>query len=133
MNLNFSANMAGFCRDSHICVLHVCIILYRRNLCDCNYMNASTQNVIECMYACMYMHACMLATCVLQACYMHATLIMHFTCIQHHYTMHVYQTCMYMLCNMHVTCITFRVGLPQFDSGVRSQTHGISVSYIHKL
>ena len=56
------------------------------------------------------MHACMLATCVLQACYMHATLIMHFTCIQHHYTMHVYQTCMYMLCNMHVTCITFRVG-----------------------
>ena len=60
-------------------------------------------------YVCM--HACMLATCVLQACYMHATLIMHFTCIQHHYTMHVYQTCMYMLCNMHVTCITFRVGI----------------------
>ena len=29
MNLNFSANMAGFCRDSHICTLkdHITILL----------------------------------------------------------------------------------------------------------
>ena len=97
-----------------------CIYIYyiRCNLycnCNCMHVHACTYVYRTCIIIIMHMHACMLATCVLQACYMHATLIMHFTCVQHHCTMHVWQTCMYMLCNMHVPCITFRVGCICFN------------------
>ena len=48
MNLNFSANMAGFCRDSHIFLFEFLLLAYHKNHeTTLGYEMHSNKNIIQ--------------------------------------------------------------------------------------